>query len=137
MSRIFSNSVQSINIKDVESIKGNLDANDKVLVVEIDGSNIQSWKDYISEMQSNFLFPTPCFNSIDRYLDWMRDLGWLYKEGFVLIINHFSSFLKNDPELKCQIVSDFVDVILPFWQDEVVKIVVEGKSKSFMVYLVD
>lgn len=137
MNKIFSNKVQKVNSQDVEFIKEKLDSNDRVYVVEVSGSNIQSWEDYISEIQSKFLFPTSCVDNIDGYLDWMRDLDWLNKEEIVLIINDFSIFLKDDPKLKNEIISDFVDIILPFWQDEVKKVVVEGKAKPFIVYLVD
>jgi hypothetical protein len=137
MRQTFSNTVLTINSKDIESIKEKLEVNDKIFVVELDGTNIQSWRKYISEIQSKFRFPTPCFDSYDRYLDWMRDLEWLNKDEFVLIINYFSVFLKDDPELRNQIISDFVEVILPFCQDEIKKVVVEGKAKPFVVYLVD
>lgn len=137
MREVINNMVLTVNSKDMETIKKKLESNDRVLVVELDGINIHSWKDYILEIQSKFSFPTPCFDSVDRYLDWMRDLGWLDMEEFALIINHFSAFVKNDPELKSKIVSDFIDVIIPFWQDEVKEVVVEGKAKPFMVYLVD
>jgi hypothetical protein len=129
MRQTFSNTVLTINSKDIESIKEKLEVNDKIFVVELDGTNIQSWR--------KFRFPTPCFDSYDRYLDWMRDLEWLNRDEFVLIINYFSVFLKDDPELRNQIISDFVEVILPFCQDEIKKVVVEGKAKPFVVYLVD
>lgn len=137
MSESFSNKVLAINSSDIEPIKMKFESNEKIFVVELNGANILSWKAYISEIQSKFRFPTSCVDSWDRYLDWMRDLEWLNKEEFVLIINQASLFLKNDLDLKKQIICDFVDVILPFWEDEVKVVVVGGKAKSFMVYLVD
>lgn len=137
MSKTINNKVLSVNSKDIEIIKTKFVSNDKAYIVEINGTQIQSWEDYISDIQNKFRFPTPCFDSVDRYLDWMRDLDWLKKEEYVLIITHYGLFMRNDSELKKQIVSDFSDIILPFWQDEVKEVVVEGKTKLFMVYLVD
>ena len=35
----------------------------------------------------------------------------------------FNRFLENEPELKNEIISDFTDFILPFWQKEVEEVV--------------
>ncbi|MNP65100.1 hypothetical protein D3C76_1606630 [compost metagenome] len=78
-----------------------------------------------------------CDDSIDRYLDWIRDLDWLDSEGYVLIIKNYSSFMKADPNMKKQMISLFVDTILPYWEEEVKHVMVDGQPKRFMVYLVD
>jgi hypothetical protein len=137
MSKTINNKVLSLDNKNIETVKTELKSNDMAYLVEIDGKQIQSWEDYISAIQNNFKLPTPCFDSVDRYLDWMRDLDWLKKEEYILIITNYNLFLKNNSELKKQIIEDFVDVILPFWQEEVEEVVVDGKAKPFMVYLVD
>ncbi|NLD49817.1 MAG: barstar family protein [Clostridiaceae bacterium] len=137
MSKIINNQIIAANIKEIEALKVGLASNNAAYLVEINGSQIQSWEDYISVVQDKFKFPTPCLGSVDRYLDWMRDLGWLEKEEYILIITNYGMFLNNDSKLKSLIIEDFNDVILPFWQDEVKEVVVEGKAKSFMVYLVD
>ena len=137
MSKTISNKILFTDSKNIEIIKAGLKSNDRIYLVEIDGKQIQSWEDYISIIETNFKLPTPCLDSVDRYLDWMRDLSWLKKEEFILIITNYSLFLKNNSELRKQIIDDFADVILPFWQDGVEKVVVDGKSKSFIVYLVD
>jgi hypothetical protein len=74
---------------------------------------------------------------MDGYLDWMRDLGWLNKESYTLIINEYNLFMKNNIDLKNKIISHFRHVILPFWKDEVEEVVVGGKGKCFTLYLVD
>jgi hypothetical protein len=131
------NKVLVVSVEDINAIKKKLISDNKTLLVELNGSTIQSWEEYISEIQEKFRFPTPCFDSVDRYLDWMRDLGWLDKEKYTLVINNFSLFLQDKPELKKNIISDFTEIILPFWQEEVEEVVVGGKAKSFMVYLVE
>ncbi|HBE78198.1 MAG TPA: hypothetical protein DDW65_10515 [Firmicutes bacterium] len=136
MSEEIKNIIQYITNKDLVSIKMKLKSNDKIHIVELDGTYIKSWEDYICEIQNRFKFPTSCLDSVDRYLDWMRDLEWLDKEEFVLIINHFNDFCNDNPKIKEEIISDYENVILPFWQDEVKNVVVDGKAKHFLVYLV-
>jgi predicted SnoaL-like aldol condensation-catalyzing enzyme len=118
------------------NVRETIPKEDSLYIAEINGNDIQNLQDYLNTINELFKFPIPT-RGLDGYLDWMRDLDWLHKEGYVLIINYFSFFLKDDPSLKSKIVSTFVDTILPFWQDEVTKVVVEGKAKSFIVYLVD
>jgi hypothetical protein len=38
---------------------------------------------------------------------------------------------------KADFIDHFKDFILPFWEDEVTRVFVGGKAKSFNVYLVD
>lgn len=130
------NKVTKISSNESEVLIKELKTNKKVFVVEINGYEIKSWHDYISEIQSKFSFPTSCYDSVDRYLDWMRDLQWIDKDDIALIINNHDEFLKSEPELKNEIISDFADIILPFWQEEVKEVVIEGKPKKFMVYLI-
>ena len=118
MSEVINNMVLTVSVKVIEHIKNKLSFNDNVYVVELDGENIPSWKDYILDVQSKFQFPSSCVNSMDRYLDWMTDLDWLNKEEYVLIINNFSAFIKDDYKLKNMIMSDFNEAILPFWHEE-------------------
>ncbi|WP_019555607.1 barstar family protein [Propionispira raffinosivorans] len=113
-----------------------MEKEDSLYIAEINGNDIQNLHDYLNVVNRVFKFPIPA-RGLDGYLDWMTDLDWLKKEGYVLIINYFGSFLKNDPNLKSKILSTFIDNILPFWQDEVTRVVVEGKTKSFTVYLID
>ena len=100
MNEIIKNEIKSINSKDLDLLKSKLLRDNKVLVVELAGDKIQSWVDYVSEVQSKFSFPTPCTDSVDRYLEWIRDLEWLEQEKVVMIINHFSDFCKENPSMK-------------------------------------
>jgi hypothetical protein len=107
-----------------------------VWVGEIDGRIVDSWKDYARQVSRAFRFPTPCENSIDAYLDWIRDLDWLEKDGYILVIRDFGMLLRNDPKLKKEIIDDFLDVVLPWWEGDVEKYSVGGKAKCFSVYLI-
>lgn len=137
MDKKVENKAIGISNKEFEKIKKNLLNNEQMYVVELNGENIQSWESYIIDIQTKFKFPTSCIDSIDRYFDWMRDLEWLKKESYTLIINKYNLFMKNNIELRNEIISDFKEVILSFWQDEVEEVVVGGKAKLFTLYLVD
>ena len=75
--------------------------------------------------------------SLASYNDWMKDLDWFGKDSYILIIRNYKSFLANDLPLKEMIMEGFRDYILPWWQEDVEKYVVEGKAKPFNIYLVD
>ncbi|MBP2000770.1 hypothetical protein J2Z69_001801 [Paenibacillus shirakamiensis] len=130
------NLMQEISPKELMFIKQELTSYPNILVVELNGSEIQSWEDYALAIQQNFRFPTSCTDSIDRYLDWIRDLSWIEREKYILVIHQYDKFLQQNPKLKNDILADFTDIILPFWQEEVESVVVGGKAKTFMVYLV-
>ncbi len=119
----------------------NISKNYKTYKVEIDGEKVQTWEDYINIIQDMFKFPSSCVGSIDRYLDWIRDLSWLDKEeiieAYVIVIKNYDIFLAENIELKNSIITDFVDCILPFWEEEVKQVVLGGKTKIFCVYLLD
>ncbi len=107
--------------------------------LKLDGEEIQSWEDYITVIQDKLKFPTSCLDSIDRYLDWITDLTWLDEEkpieAYVIVIKNYRLFLSKNDNLKNLIITDFADSILPFWEEEVKKVVVEGEPKIFCVYL--
>ena len=122
-----------------ENIK-NLREDSTIFVVEIDGSTIQNEEEFLVTMSSVFHFPRPITLRgayFDVFNDWMRDLDWLGKSGYALIINNFNKFIKNDQTLKKMIIDLFEELILPFWEEEVIHTVVEGQAKPFNVFLVD
>lgn len=106
-------------------------------IVELQGTQIQSVESFLHEVWEKFKFPQTGFINYDAYLDWIRDLDWLNQDGYIMAIFDFGkSFIKN-PELKKEIIEDFSEVVLPWWQGEVEKCVVNGRSKPFNIYFVD
>lgn len=106
------------------------------LRVNIDGERIQTWKDFIGIIEKSFLFPTTCEDSMDRYLDWIRDLSWLENDAFIILVKNSEQFFVNNSKLGDEILKDLEEVVLPFWESEVEEVVVDGKRKLFRMYLV-
>lgn len=109
-------------------------------IVKLDGSKIHTLNDYMNAIIAAFKFPDGMFkniNSFDSYNDWMRDLSWIGQyDGYILIINQLDKMMKNDLGSKQIILEEFDETILPFWEEEVLHVVVEGKVKGFNVYLI-
>ncbi|MCL2126416.1 MAG: hypothetical protein FWH33_10590 [Oscillospiraceae bacterium] len=130
------NKVFHVSIIDIAKIIKENRNNSGTHIVEINGSLIQTWENYIDEIENLFCFPTRR-NTIDGYLDWIRDLSWLHKDRFLLILYNYRHFLQDQPALKEIIMNDFWECILPWWQKDVESFVVDGKAKEFCVYLVE
>ncbi|MDQ1236831.1 hypothetical protein QE450_004329 [Paenibacillus sp. SORGH_AS306] len=128
--------IYHVELTDMQKIKNTFAKNESLYIAEIDGKEIQSLTDYLTQMYDIFQFPIPSLG-LDGYNDWMRDLDWLNKEGYVLIIYHFDDLLKQELLIKEQIINNFQDTILPFWRYEITTTVVGGKAKPFKIYFVN
>ena len=107
--------------------------------VQISGSLIQSWNDYWNAMSAAFRFPDLPSNmekDYHSYYDLMTDLSWLSTDEIYLFIEDSDRFLREEPTLKEDLIHDFQEYLLPFWESEVEQTVVGGKKKMFNVYLV-
>jgi len=133
---MFKNKIIALEYSEAKNImKG---AGSDIQVVEIDGKHIQSWEDYCAEVEVKMEFPTSCVNgNYDGYEDWMRDLGWLDKNGYIVVIYDFAEFMKDNLEIKNLVIRQFEDIILPWWQKDVELHSNFLKASSFNVYLVD
>lgn len=131
---MFRNEIIKLNHEQVKQILKS--APDDFLVVEINGERIQTWEQYTLTIEKNMNFPTTCIDSIARYEDWICDLEWLAKRGFIIVIYNFDKFMKNNPRIKGTILCGFEELILPWWQSEVEKCS-PRKVSPFNVYLVD
>lgn len=134
---LFKNKIYRLNETQMEEIKKHLIKDEKLYIVDIDGSNIQTELEYLRKIEKEFKFPIAIRPNFDGYLDWIRDLSWLNKEGYILIIRNYSKFLKKNTDFKNKIIADFKRHIQPFWLRDIKEIVVGGKPQRFDVYLVD
>jgi hypothetical protein len=130
------NKIFNVSSKEIIYLKQEIKKSGALFIGEIDGKLIKQKQDFLDSMSKIFMFPYPA-SGFDGYFDWIRDLDWLQKEGYILIIYNFKEFLNMDMRLKNQIIDDFKNIILPWWESEVEKFVVRGKPKLFNIYLVN
>ena len=107
------------------------------MLVIIDGRQVRYEGDFFNIMEMEFRFPRPCDGYMDIFLDWITDLTWLEYDKITLVIKNKKEFLSNNFLFKVKVLTNFVEIVLPFWEEEVVRCVVEGKPKQFDVYLAD
>ncbi len=103
--------------------------------VEIDGEQVNSKEMFFEIMSDKFKLPS-AGSGWDSFIDWMNDLSWISEECICLVINKYSEFLKDDLVTKVIFEEVFQEDILPFWDKEVLKTVVDGKIRPFNLYLV-
>ena len=97
---MYRNTIQKISDDKIEELINNIKTSSNSHIVEVNGQEIQSWDDYIRVIECAFRLPNKWTNNLDGYNDWMRDLEWLEKDSYVLIIRDFDSFLRQDCLLK-------------------------------------
>ena len=130
------NRIINITKKEAELIKADAVRNKEIYFAEIDGRKIQTEEDYVRAAVTAFEFPhgLPAMK-IGWYNDYIMDLMWIEPEGVVLIIHNYDLMLVDHFKLKSDIISDFKEIILPWWEGEVVGHMVGGKPRKFTVYL--
>jgi len=131
------NKIYHITAMEADKIVQETNESANLHLVELQGEEIQSWEDYMSKIESAFEFPTSCIDNVNRYNNWLRDLSWLGKDGYVLIIRDFKDFLNQDLILKYKTIGRYADTVLPWWGENIEKYIIDGKAKPFNVYLVD
>ena len=133
---MFKNKICKLNNNDVMRVLESIDRD--VFVVEIDGKHMQSWPDFCLDIEKRMNFPTSCADhNYDGFVDWMRDLQWLSRKEYAIVIYDFSSFMMYDVKMKELIIELFEDAILPWWQEEAELYSTFAKFTPFNVYLVD
>ena len=130
------NKVIYTSSNDFNIIKEDLTRNNKIFWVEIDGRNISNLSEYFFSISNLCIFPIPA-RSWAGYNDWKTDFTWIREDAIVIVINNFGCFLRSDLSSKVKVVEKFQNSILPWWEEDVMDHVVDGKTKKFTVYLVD
>lgn len=121
--------------KEITEVRERLKQDDKTYVVEIEGKICLYLSDYLNLISNLFQFPIKA-KGLDGYNDWMRDLSWINKKQIVIIIYNFQQFLQKDISSKTAILEDFNEIILPWWESEVVDCMVGGEMRKMLVYLI-
>ena len=130
-----SHQMKTIREDQLSSIKKQIPAS--IFIGEIDGETIRTRDDYLNAVWQVFSFPYKEYMGLDAYLDWIRDLSWLHAEGYVFIIRRAAAMLRESPRDREIILRSLENTVLPWWESDVEKCVVEGKAKPFDIYLVE
>ena len=105
-------------------------------IVELDGDKIRDERDFVLEMKEKFRisvdFPKPVVGWLNDYI---CDLSWIQEEKIAIIIRNFDMFIKEDGKKRYDIMLDFAEIILPWWETDVENCMVGGKPRIFKVYL--
>lgn len=130
------NKLVYITKDEAERIKNHALNNEDVFFAEIEGGKIRTEADYVQEMSNAFAFPHELpVMKIGWYNDYISDLMWIEQKDIVLLIHNYDLMLCDEQKLKKNILDDFEEIILPWWEGEVVGHMVGGMPRGFMVYL--
>lgn len=131
------NRILYISEKEAEKLKKSISGDDGIFLVEADGAEIQSEEDYVREMEIKFQVPygLPLKLLLDWYVDDITRCAGIEENKIIILIHHFDSMLVNAPKIKQRIHDDFNEIILPWWEGEIVGHQVGGEPKEFLVYL--
>lgn len=107
-----------------------------IFFAEIDGEKIRTEADYVQAISEAFDFPNKLPTlKMEWCNDYISDLMWIEQKDIVLIVHKYNLMLCEELKLKKIIVDDFEEIILPWWEGEIVGHMVGGKPRGFLVYL--
>ena len=129
------NTIYYISKEEADNKINELKSNNKIHVAVINGNKVKTWKQYLSQIQAIYNFPTKNDN-FDGYADWMQDLSWIEHDAYALFILDYDDFMIQEPQNKKIVMSIFLTQILPWWQHDVELYCLGGEPKEFNVYLV-
>lgn len=117
-------------------IKANAIKNGNVFFAEINGSQIKTEEDYVQAMAKAFVFPHQLPElKIGWYNDYINDLMWIKQKNIVMLVRDYDQMLKDDLRIKDNIMADFEEITLPWWEGEVSGHLVGGEPRGFLIYL--
>lgn len=131
-----SNRIVYVTKDEAKEIKTSVLQNEDIFFVEIDGDKIATEEDYVRVMSDVFNFPHELPEmKIGWYNDYINDLMWIKQKDIVVLIHDYELMLTEDLRIKKIIMSDFEEIILPWWEGEVVGHLVGGRPRRFIIYL--
>ena len=95
--------------------------------IVMDGAGIETYEQYFDRLWEVFGFS-------DIPEGWKKD--YYTEDDFLTEILNYDQFLNNNITVKKRIENHYENYLLPFWDEEVERVVVEGKRKDFNIYLV-
>lgn len=110
-----------------------------VKYIVMDGAGIETYEQYFDKLWEIFGFseiPDGWKKDFHTEDDFMTEMDELPSEKYVFVIKNYDKFLPNNNYEKNEIEDYYKNYLLPFWDEEVERVVVEGKRKDFNIYLV-
>lgn len=107
--------------------------------IVMDGNDITTYEEYFDRLWQAFDFsdlPEGWKKDNHSEYDFMTDDDFLPNDKYVFIIKNYEQFMKSNPTEKNRIEKRYNNYLLPFWDEEVERVVVDGKRKDFNIYLV-
>ncbi len=104
------------------------------LKIIIDGTKVRKRADFFYVIEKELQFPGTCNCMFARFDDWICDLSWFSSELSILIyIKNYALFLDEDLDFKKNLMEDFSEDILTFWESDVLRVVKNGKTRNFNI----
>lgn len=110
-----------------------------VKYIVMDGKGIETYEQYFDKLWDVFNFseiPDGWEKDYHTEDDFMTEMDELPDDKYIFIIKNYDDFLANNIEEKAEIEDYYENYLLPFWDKEIERVVVEGKRKDFDIYLV-
>lgn len=110
-----------------------------VKYIVMDGKGIETYEQYFDKLWKVFNFseiPDGWEKDYHTEDDFLTEMDELPDDKYIFIIKNYDGFLANNIEEKAEIEDYYENYLLPFWDEEVERVVVEGKRKDFDIYLV-
>ena len=105
----------------------------------MNGAGINTYEQYFDKLWEVFGFselPEGWKKDYHTEYDFMTDDDFLPAEKYTFVIKNYDEFMKNNKWEKENLEDTYENYLLPFWDEEVERVVVEGKRKDFNIYLV-
>ena len=105
----------------------------------MDGAGIETYEQYFDRLWEVFEFsdiPEGWKKDFHTEDDFMTEMDELPADKYIFVIKNYDKFMRNNNEEKYEIEDYYENYLLPFWDEEVERVVVEGKRKDFNIYLV-
>lgn len=110
-----------------------------VKYIVMDGKGIGTYEQYFDKLWEVFNFseiPDGWEKDYHTEDDFLTEMDELPDDKYIFVIKNYDEFLANNIEEKAEIEDYYENYLLPFWDEEVERVVVEGKRKDFDIYLV-
>ena len=110
-----------------------------VKYIVMDGNEIETYEQYFDKIWELFGFgEIPEGFKKDYYTedDFLTEMDELTEQKYIFVIKNYDKFLADNDVVKKRIENYYENYLLPFWDNEVERVVVGGKRKDFNIYLV-